>query len=944
MSKELRICPGVGARKCGAFLARLDRDPHPTCTRCRGRICTRDMTCDFCAVWSAEQWALFGKKRTYKERKHRPSGSAPPAQQTSPRAETSSGVSRPGTSSASSSRPLGGQGKPGGSQGAPGVVSGGAPSPPARPRSSERGGSASGLLSGVGGLASSSPSPSGGGGVEVARSRQTSLSHVSESVDSPSFSPHVPRRENVRESSGSCSRAVSSRDSRSSVREPRKDRRARSREGSSRGRRRLSRSRSSSRSRSRGRERARQSSSASRSSRGRSRRERSRSSDRYRSRSRRDRSRSSDRYRSRRDRSRRERSRSVDRARSRRERARSPARRGERRDRSRSHASSSRSVDRLRSMERLPASSSRLREDGAGRRARRGTQEGVEAVASQPAVVPGVSADVTPVAGGTPMTAVPSAMKELARFFLNLSGSSSLGASGDSAGVTASGAALGDLAGPSTSASGAAMFCGTAAPPAGAGVLPDASDALPSVSGERRRRVRSRSRDRRSRSSSDRTDRRAKKRSRRGSPSPERSSRRREKRYRSSSDSSEDVRAAASSPRARRAHGGARAGGSTWDYGRPRSYARVDPSQSGTHRRSPGPSGVAEDDRSTTFESVDFARDDSFRAVLGLIREFHDMAEPAIVPGARCKTSLASAYGLAADSYPSFSLPLSPLLSTLLMDLNSDLSKFMEDQTVHGFLPVPGRRQRRYYGTSPSSFPGPYTVPPGLTSITMEKASEVRKRSVSLSASQVSSLETMLSGMCEVSSWLDWWLSTCSGFRDLLPLESRADFERLMMSGSRSLEFLASQGCTALGNLVLSRRDALLADVRGTVPVEEVARLRYSPLPLSAAIFPHTLLDSALLKMRAAASDALVQRTLHPPRIPRKPAASGQGSGSTAARSGQASTSDAAQTQKQSAPSSSSGQSGQGKKKGKGKAPFSSSSRGSGRSGGKGKGAGKKSA
>ena len=37
----------MGARKCGAFLARLDRDPHPTCTRCRGRICTKDMTCDF---------------------------------------------------------------------------------------------------------------------------------------------------------------------------------------------------------------------------------------------------------------------------------------------------------------------------------------------------------------------------------------------------------------------------------------------------------------------------------------------------------------------------------------------------------------------------------------------------------------------------------------------------------------------------------------------------------------------------------------------------------------------------------------------------------------------------------------------------------------------------------------------------------------------------------
>ena len=282
MSKELRICPGVGARKCGAFLARLDRDPHPTCTRCRGKICTRDMTCDFCAVWSAEQWELFAKKRSYKERKHRPSGSAPPAQQTSPRAETSSGVSRPGTSFASSSRPLGGQEKQGGSWGAPGVVLGGAPSPPARPRSSERCGSASRLVSGVGGLAPSSPSPSGGGGAGVARSRQTPLSRVSESVDSPQFSPHVPRRENSRESSVSCSRALSSRDSRSSGRGSRKDKRARSREGSSRGRRR--RSRSSSCSRSRGRERGRRSSSASRSSRGRSRRERSRSSDHDRSR------------------------------------------------------------------------------------------------------------------------------------------------------------------------------------------------------------------------------------------------------------------------------------------------------------------------------------------------------------------------------------------------------------------------------------------------------------------------------------------------------------------------------------------------------------------------------------------------------------------------------------------------------------------------------------
>ena len=72
---------------------------------------------------------------------------------------------------------------------------------------------------------------------------------------------------------------------------------------------------------------------------------------------------------------------------------------------------------------------------------------------------------------------------------------------------------------------------------------------------------------------------------------------------------------------------------------------------------------------------------------------------------------------------PAFTLPTSPLVRSLLDDTNLTLSKFLEDQTVHGFLPVPGRRYRRYYRTSSSSFPGPYTVPPGVTSITLEKVS-----------------------------------------------------------------------------------------------------------------------------------------------------------------------------------------------------------------------------
>ena len=70
----------MGNRKFGAFLSSLDRDPYPTCPRCRGKICTRDLTCDFCVGWSPAHWELFAKKCAYKDRKKsRPSGSVPPA-------------------------------------------------------------------------------------------------------------------------------------------------------------------------------------------------------------------------------------------------------------------------------------------------------------------------------------------------------------------------------------------------------------------------------------------------------------------------------------------------------------------------------------------------------------------------------------------------------------------------------------------------------------------------------------------------------------------------------------------------------------------------------------------------------------------------------------------------------------------------------------------------
>ena len=171
---------------------------------------------------------------------------------------------------------------------------------------------------------------------------------------------------------------------------------------------------------------------------------------------------------------------------------------------------------------------------------------------SQAPTVSEAPAVATPAAGG----ALPSAVQDLARFFLSLSGSSSLGAAGGVAGVAAPASGVGVQLCPLASGDGAVALGAATAVLAGMGGPPSAFAAVPGVSGRQQHQETSRPSRRRRRSSSDGTDRRSKKRPRGRSPSPGPSFRRRERTYRSDSESSEDAQAEAS-PRAERAPGGA---------------------------------------------------------------------------------------------------------------------------------------------------------------------------------------------------------------------------------------------------------------------------------------------------------------------------------------------------------------------------------------------------
>ena len=440
-------------------------------------------------------------------------------------------------------------------------------------------------------------------------------------------------------------------------------------------------------------------------------------------RSRQSRLRSSDRYRSHQVRSR---SRS-DRSRSRRLRSRSSGRREARRDRSRSHRSGYRSRDRRQSCDRSPLSSDRSRSRERSWRPGRSCRDRLEAVvASQDRSNSGSRVEPALAVAGSSLPRLTPSLPDLARLFLSLSGSlaqrdATMGSLFTAAGVTGGGV----LPGPATPVvSAAPVACLSVSVPA-PGVVPPAVATSATGSPDRYEHTRESSHPERRRRCSSGGERSCLdwKHGKGQSPFPacfacsvsasvSSSS--------ESSDSEERVSAMPHPPAERPGVGGGLSKGdrSASEHDRSpqpgpsglgsgsRSVTGADWSRSGYGgRSSPTPLGVAEDDRSSTFDSVDLAWDDSFRAILCLIREFHSMEEPASVTPNRCKTSLAPIYGLQSEPSPALHLPLSPLLQSLLEDTNSALSKFVEDQTVHRFRPVPGRCHQKYYRTS-SSFPG----------------------------------------------------------------------------------------------------------------------------------------------------------------------------------------------------------------------------------------------
>ena len=153
----------------------------------------------------------------------------------------------------------------------------------------------------------------------------------------------------------------------------------------------------------------------------------------------------------------------------------------------------------------------------------------------------------------------------------------------------------------------------------------------------------------------------------------------------------------------------------------------------------PAAPGEEEDERAGSTEPPVLEKDAPFRQVLKSVRDYHGFpTPPETTPHPDC-SAMARHLGLPLDHAPALHLPASQLTKALIDDVNAHVRKFGEDQTQGAFLPIPGRRSRRFYRTSEPLFPAPHQIPPGVASLVQESSTDVKRRPTTFSPSLSSS-------------------------------------------------------------------------------------------------------------------------------------------------------------------------------------------------------------
>ncbi|XP_068221848.1 uncharacterized protein [Palaemon carinicauda] len=249
------------------------------------------------------------------------------------------------------------------------------------------------------------------------------------------------------------------------------------------------------------------------------------------------------------------------------------------------------------------------------------------------------------------------------------------------------------------------------------------------------------------------------------------------------------------------------------------------------------------------------------------MRQLNKFKDPETAPPEGKDTVLDQVYGTQKPPKSSAALPWSKGVKGARDRVEAQLSELASSgrsSAGHKLLPPPRVHQRRYFeimGESSMALPLHHSVEELTRGTPLEKLSA---RQVTFSASEILSLEKVTKRAMQATSWLNVWLGSLGILlrsEDLSKESNRKALETFLLSGTRSIEFLAHQVTNLWANSILKRRDPVTERFHPKVPAVDVCRLRHSSITGRDLLEPKEIEQTAE-RLRRSNQDSLLQRAL----------------------------------------------------------------------------------